>query len=218
MQKGVFMEFFIDTGIISEIKEAVSLGIIDGCDGVYRSGASECYYSLNEMSASGPGTYGTVIWKSTSLSSDYSQNMFRTDATFSVRMIPSYIQDGRTSLQGRTCSKYTSTNFTQMKMVVRLRKSTATSGSEKTLTSVYSSGWPYSAKQYFTVPGGTTDPYVLEVIGITTNHRCTGKYGTAPDGCDYMDIPLKTDTAVPTECVGFKLEFATDSTYDLPAS
>lgn len=79
-----------------------------------------------------------------------------------------------------------------------------------------SGSWSYSNKGIFTVPSGTTEPLTLSVVGVQTNHRCTGIYGTSPVNCDYMDIPVVTNTSYPTECVGFRLEMSTDETFDLP--
>ena len=54
-----------------------------------------------------------------------------------------------------------------------------------------------------------------------TDHRC--KLENPPTGCGdgtyWGDIPLVLSTkspAAPTGCASFKLEFATDTTYDLP--
>jgi hypothetical protein len=194
---------------------------ISGCDGVYRSGASTCYYkNLPEVTVSGPGTYGTTLWSSsTDLSgTGLSQNQFVTDATFSVRMVPSYILDKRTSKQGRVCTNQR-TVPTKVKLFVMMRKSTASLGEVATLTATYntsSSTWDYSNTYRYTVPGGTTSPYVLEVVGVQTNQRCLES--SPPATCStepYMDIPVVTGTS-PTPCIGFKLQMATDETYDLP--
>ena len=133
-------------------------------------------------------------------------------------MIPSYITDARNSKQGRKCSQYTATNFTKMKLFVMLRKSGVSVGetAELIATADSSGNWNYSNTYRYSVPSGTTSPLILEVVGVQTNHRCTGKYGTPPANCTFMDIPVVTSTNNPTECVGFKLQMATDETYDLP--
>jgi hypothetical protein len=191
------------------------------CDGVYRSGVTSCYYkNLPEIALSGPGTKGQTYWSSTNdlSGSGISPNQFSTDATFSVRMIPSYITDGRTSKQGRVCSQYTAKNFTKMQLFVQLVKDGQSVGDTATLTAAATSDgtWNYSNTYRYSVPSGTTSPFKLEVVGVTTDHRCSGKYGTAPTNCTFMDIPLVTKTSAPTECVGFTLQMATDDTYDLP--
>jgi len=194
---------------------------ITGCDGVYRSGATSCYYkNLPELTFSGPGTYGTTIWSSASdlSGTGISTNQFVTDATFSVRMVPSNIKDGRTSKQGRVCSKYR-TDSTKVRVYVMLRKSSASLGEVAKLEATYSgSKWNFSNTWRYTVPGGTTDPYILEIIGVQTNERCLGGNGTPPASCStepFMDIPV-VNSPNPTSCIGVTLQMATDETYDLP--
>jgi hypothetical protein len=204
-------------------------------DAVARTGATKtCYFTeLPSLVFSGSGVAGYNYWSSANnLPSDFSKNNFRTDASFAVRIKP-VIVDGGTSFQGRTCSQYTKNNFTklQVKMMLSRTSDNGVSSNIKTLTADVGS---YSNTARFTVPGGTTDPYVLSVYSVLSNHRCNVvsgvSYGTAPTGCPsaYYDIPLvqkynsdgsvnTTGTAaLPTECVGFEIQFATDDTYDLP--
>lgn len=190
------------------------------CDGIPRSGVTSCYYkNLPEVALSGPGTTGITYWSSATdlAGTGISSNQFLTDATFSVRMIPSYITDSRNSKQGRKCSQWTASNFTKMKLFVMLRKSGVTVGEtgELIATAGSNGNWNYSNTYRFSVPSGATSPFILEVVGVQTNHRCTGTYGSVPTGCTYMDIPVNA-APNPTECVGFKLQMATDETYDLP--
>lgn len=192
-------------------------GGVTGCsDGVARSGATRCYYNnLDTFVFSGPGTRGPVYWSSANnLPSHISPNQFRTDASFAVRMKP-LVADGGTSIQGRKCSQYTKTYFNKLKVEVMLRRSGDGLGEVKTLTGSVNGT---SNTVRFTVPGGTTEPYVLEVVSVLSNHRCDSHYGSAPSGCPnaFFDIPLVTSTANPTECVAFNLEYATDDTYDFP--
>lgn len=205
----------------SNNSNSTSGSTISSCDGVIRSGATSCYYkNLPEIALNGPGTSGVTYWSSSAdlANTGISQDQFRTDATFNVRMIPSYITDGRKSKQNRTCSQFTAKNFTKMKLAVMLTKSGVSVGQTIQLTaSADSNGnWSYSNKGIFTVPAGTTDPLTLSVVGVQTNHRCTGMYGTAPTNCEFMDIPVVSNTSYPTECVGFRLEMSTDETFDLP--
>jgi hypothetical protein len=204
---------------------------VTGCDGLYRSGATSCYYSnLPKLTFSGlPNklTYGTTIYSSaTDLPSSISPSQFRTDATFSVRIKPTYSNGGEISKQGRTCGPFLTTNFSKLKISVMLRRSVDSIGEVKELTANVDA---FSSTARFTVPGGTTDPYVLEVIGLASNHRCNASiYGalstTQTAACTagtlYLDIPLRLPTTtVPnpvTECVSFTIQMATDSTYDLP--
>lgn len=187
-----------------------------GCDGVARSGASICYYkNIPTVQVSG-GVYGQSYWRSSSLSSSISQNQFRTDGTFNVRIIARSPQSG-TSTFGRSCSPYM-LNSTKLRVKIQLHKQGVSLGEEATLTSDI--GTP-SAVWRFTPPGGTTDPYVLEVVNVESNARCTGAYGTALASCStnpYYGIPVQTNTAYSTECAAFDIQFATDDTYDLPGA
>ena len=189
---------------------------ISGCNGVYRESATSCYFSnLPTLTISGPGTYGITYWSSNSnLPQHISPNQFRTDASFNVRIKPKYA-DATNSIQGRKCSPFTKTNFSKLQIQLMLRRSTDTLGEIKTVSASVDT---YSSKATFTVPGGTTNPYVLEVVSVMSNHRCNSAYGSAPNGCPnvFFDIPVNTNTYNPTECVAFDIEYSTDNTYDLP--
>lgn len=186
------------------------------CDGVFRTGATSCYYKvLPTFVYSGSGVAGFHYWASNvDLPSNLDPNIFRTDANFAVRIRP-VVVDGGTSKQGRTCSQYTKNNFSKLQVKLMLRRTTdSVSSNIQTLVANVNS---YSNVGRFVLPGGTTAPYVLEVHSILSNHRCNSTYGTPPTGCpnSFYDIPVVTGT-YPTDCVGFELEFATDSTYDFP--
>ncbi|MBC7428436.1 MAG: hypothetical protein H7336_07490 [Bacteriovorax sp.] len=198
---------------------------VSGCSGgVARSGATSCYYSnLPRMVFSGPGTYGQTLWSSsTGLPSSISPSQFRTDASFAVRMKPSYPVANEISRQGRTCGQYLTTNFKKLKVYVMFRRTVDSIGEVKELTATVGS---YSNTARFTVPGGTTEPYILEVVGVASDHRCQANiYGalasTQTAACNagtlYLDIPYRNPTTVQTECVAFNMDMATDNTYDLP--
>ena len=191
-------------------------GGISGCNGIYREGATSCYFTnLPTITISGPGTFGVTYWSSnTNLPGHISPSQFRTDASFNVRIKPKYA-DATTSIQGRKCSSFTKTNFSKLQVQLMLRRSVDTLGETKTVTASVDA---YSNKAVFTVPGGTVDPYILEVVSVMSNHRCNAAYGSAPGGCPnvYFDIPVNTNVANPTECVAFDIEYSTDNTYDLP--
>lgn len=193
-------------------------GAITGCaDGVARSGATRCYYNnLPTLVFSGPGTVGPVYWSSANdLPAHISPNQFKTDASFAVRMKPSTVSGG-TSIQGRNCSSWTQNNFNKLQVQVMLRRAGDGLGEVKTLTGAVGSA---SNTARFTVPGGTTSPYILEVISVLSNHSCDqAKYGKLATPCTsttFYPIPVN-GTSYPTECVAFNLEVATDDTYDLP--
>jgi hypothetical protein len=193
-------------------------------DGIARAGVTSCYYSnLPRMVFNGPGTYGETLWSSaTGLPQNISPNQFRTDASFAVRMKPSYPIANELSRQGRTCGQYLATNFSKLKVYVMFRRSVDSIGEVKELTANVNA---YSNTARFTVPGGTTEPYILEVVGLATDHRCKANiYGNLSDtqnaacnaGTLYLGIPYRTPTTAPTECVAFSMDMATDNTYDLP--
>lgn len=190
---------------------------INCSDGVARSGATKCYYTnLPKLVFSGPGTVGPVYWSSANnLPAHISPNQFRTDATFAVRMRPSKVAGG-TSLQGRNCSSWTQDNFSRLRVQVMLRRASDSLGEVKTLVAAVGSN---SATARFTVPGGTTSPYILEVVEIFSDHSCKesvyGKLATPCTSSTFYKIPVN-GTTNPTECVAFNLEYATDETYDLP--
>lgn len=192
-------------------------GGVTGCsDGVARAGATKCYYTnLDTLVFSGPGTVGPIYWSSaTDLPGHISPNQFRTDASFAVRVKP-IVADGGSSRQGRSCSQFTKNNFSKLQVKVMLRRSGDSLGEVKTLTGEVNKS---SNTARFTVPGGTTEPYILEVVSVLSNHRCNAAYGSAPSGCPnaYFDIPVVSNTNYTTECVAFNIEYATDDTYDLP--
>lgn len=198
---------------------------VSGCNGVYRSGATRCYYTgLAKITLNGSGAnasaIGPVLWSSrTSVSSTYSQNTFRSDATFSVRIKGQYPYANEVTRQGKVCSSSMMNNFTKVKVFLMLRRSIDSIAEYQELTASVNA---YSSKIYFDLPGGTDDPYILEVVGIQTDHRCNTAYGSLTTaqksactaGTYFSDIPL--NTGGPTSCAGFNIEYATDSTYDLP--
>ncbi|MEA9357087.1 hypothetical protein SHI21_12755 [Bacteriovorax sp. PP10] len=204
---------------------------LDGCDGVYRADATSCYrsdiptFTLSGTSTSTGVSIGPVLWSSrTSLPSTYSQNSFVTDATFKVRIKPSYPNANARSAQGRLCSGPMAYNFTRVKVYLMLRRTIDSITTYKEITAKVGA---YSTKTALSIPGGTTEPYILEVVGIATDHRCNAAYGSlsanekaaCTAGTYWGSIPLVVSSAYPdalTSCAGITLEYSTDSTYDLP--
>ncbi len=188
-----------------------------GCDGVARAGATQCYYkNIPTVMASG-GAYGSTWWSSTQFiaSSGNSPNQFSTDATFNVRIIPRSPVANALSTFGRTCSPFMM-YATKLKVQLMLHKNGVSVGEVATLTSTLDAP---SNVWRFTVPVSTT-PLVLEVVNVLSDSRCTSNYGSAPSSCKtnpYLDIPIN-GTTWPTECVGFDIQYSTDTTYDLPGA
>jgi hypothetical protein len=188
--------------------------------GIRRSNSTPYWSSLNEVGSNGAGI---------------NPAQFDTDSRFSVRIKPVTISNG-VSKQGRSCSTWTNLNYTRMRVVMKLRKSSQTvaQGSEVELTADVGG---VSNTGRFTIPSGaTSSPYILEIMSIETDHRCKAStYGaissTQTAGCNdktsWFDIPINcdpnhatrpctTNPLPPTECVGLNIEMATDYTKDLP--
>ncbi len=186
------------------------------CDGVYHDGATRCYYkNIPTIMASG-GTSGQTWWSSTNFiaSSGNSPNQFSSDATFNVRIIPRTPVANATSTFGKVCSA-SRMYATKVKVQLMLHKSGVSVGETATLSSTIGAA---SNVYHFSVPA-TSAPLVLEVVNVQSDSRCTGMYGTNLSGCatnPYYDIPI--NTAGPTECVGFDIQYSTDETYDLPGT
>ena len=193
---------------------------IEGCKGVYRAGATSCYIaSLPNIIISGPGTIGYKYYSTADGNiGGTDPNAFLSDRVFSVRIKASRVVGGKSNSPSvRNCSNHTSTQFGKMQVDVMLRKPGQSIGSTLTFeANVDSKSGGYSSKQYFTVPGGSSDPLVLEITKVLTDHRCylAKQNPNSPYCSSYADIPV--NNLGDTECVGVKLEFATDSTYGLP--
>lgn len=203
---------------------------VDGCNGVYRADATSCYradiptFTLSGTASTGIAI-GPILWSSaTSLPSTYSQNSFVTDATFKVRFKASNPNANSRSAQGRLCSGPMAYNFTRVKLYVMLRRTIDSITTYKEITAKVGA---YSTKTSLSIPGGTTEPYILEVVGIATDHRCNAAYGklstneqaACTAGTYWGSIPLVVSSTYPdalTSCAGITLEYSTDSTYDLP--
>lgn len=191
-----------------------------GCDGIPRAGVSQCYYSnIPTVMASG-GKYGTTWWSSTQFiaSTGNSPNQFATDATFNVRIIPRSPVANALSTFGRTCSPYLMP-ATKVQVTLMLHQSGVSVGQTATLSSTI--GAPSAVYHFQNLPV-TTSPLVLEVVNVQSDSRCvaSGPYGTPPSSCTtspFLDIPIN-GTTWPTECVGFDIQYSTDTTYDLPGA
>jgi hypothetical protein len=157
------------------------------------------------------GLPGQTYWSSLNLSSAISQNQFVTDGTFNVRIIPRLANPNALSASGKVCSPFMVGNSKALKVQLMLRKQGVGLGEIQTLTSTNDTP---SAVAHFTPPGGTTQPYILEVVSVLSDTRCTWAGGTSTLYCPYADIPI--NTLGPTQCVAFDIQYSTDNTYDLP--
>ncbi len=194
------------------------------CDGVFRDGATRCYYknipTIQAMGATKAATNaGIPVWSSTKFTATgtgVSPNQFSTDGTFNVRIIPrkasSSVAAVNQSASGKPCSAFMN-NSTKLRVTFRLRQQSASSGDIGTLTSSIDTP---SKVWHFSPPSGTTLPFVLEVMTVEADIRCNLSNKTLY--CDYADIPLSNPDigTIPTECVAFDLQYSTDETYDVP--
>lgn len=204
-------------------------GTIPGCDGVYRDGATRCYYkNIPRITLNGAGNpnqtgasveiIGPVLWSSLTSIPGYDQNSFATDATFHLRIKAEQPYQNEKSVGNRFCADALS-QFSRIKVYFMLRNSVT---SIATPFSVEAKLNQYSQKivveDVSRVPTGAKDK-ILEVVGVMTDHRC--KRGSPPAGCAagtyWGDIPLNTtDAKNPTGCASFSIQYSTDTTYDLP--
>lgn len=202
---------------------------IDGCPGVYRAGATRCYFTeIQKFALSGTSTSqqptvpvnNVTIWSSKwngTLPSSFDPKNFESDRSFSVRFKPTVVSSG-SSQQGKQCSGPMAYNWSKVKLYFMLRRV------GDSLTTIYEATADkdsYSSKLNLPTIAGATSEYVLEIMGVESNHRCN-VYGSlsanektaCTNGTFWGTIPL--NQGGPTSCVGIKLEFSTDSTFDLP--
>ena len=204
---------------------------VGGCDGKERDNASRCYYkNIPRITLNGAGNpnqsgasieiIGPVLWSSLNNLPGYDQDSFSTDLTFNLRIQALMPYPNEKTLGNRYCSNELS-QFTRMKVHFMLRNSVT---SIATHFSVEAKLNEYSKKIVVSdvarIPSGAPDK-ILEVVGIMTDHRCQRQ--SPPKGCAdgsyWGDIPVVLHTEfpnAPTGCATFRIEYATDSTYDLP--
>ena len=192
-------------------------GTVEGCDGVYKNGATRCYYSnLPKIVVSGTGAAGTYYWQSNNLGSGWDQNQFRSDGRVAVRIKAIDYSPNDRSVQGRICGQYKH-KYDKIKVSLMVRGTSMTEPQD-----FIASAGGYSNKVYFDVPGGVDAPFIIEVHSVFTDQACKmgSLQGDMVAGCPaktwYGKIPLQTDTAFDTFCAAFKIEYATDTTYGLP--
>lgn len=203
-------------------------GTIDDCDGVrWNYDATRCYYkNINRITLSGAGNpnqtgasavvIGNPLWTSSNNLPGYDQSSFESDTKFRIRIKALAPLQNDRSVAGKSCTGNLSA-FTRMKVFFMLRNS---SNPIMPYVEVEAKINQYSQKISIDVPKGTGNK-VLEVVGILTDHRCQRE--NPPTGCSngtyWGDIPLVVSSKypdAPTGCASFKVEYATDTTYDLP--
>ncbi len=208
---------------------------INGCDGIVRNNASRCYYkNIPRITLNGAGNtnqpgasveiIGPVLWSSLNNLPGYDQGSFSTDLTFNMRIKAIKPYQNEKTLGGRYCSNNLS-QFTRVKVHFMLRNSVTSITNHFSIEAKLDQ---YSKKfivaNEATIPSGAPDK-ILEVVGIMTDHRC--QLQNPPIGCGdgsyWGDIPavIRKDSNGnlindPVACASFQIEYATDTTYDLP--
>lgn len=203
-------------------------GLPTGCVGIYRDGATKCYYkNIPQITLNGAGNpnqtgasaeiIGPVLWSSVNnLPSSYDRNSFVTDATFHLRIKAIAPAASEKTVKNRLCSN---AKFTRVKVYFMLRNSiTSATTTFSTTAKVGLFSEKVIVEDVAGIPGGAQDK-ILEVVGIMSDHRC--HIYNPPAGCSdgtyWGDIPLNTTNAAnPTSCAAFTIQYATDTTHDLP--
>lgn len=155
------------------------------------------------------------------------QSYFESDYKFQVRIVPKQVDYIAEKTNGfliqRKCMPSTTNdqkNYRYSKLQVELelvKKGSSYSGDRKTISATFKPGSlvPSSKVQFATSGPGEYDIIVKKV---STNHRCSYN-GTKDIDCSLMqDIPytIYDSRNLPTDCVGFEIQFATDYTRNLP--
>lgn len=183
--------------------------------GVADNGQVQEYYKINNphVVAHGAGE-GQVVWSSdTDLPAQYNQNIFYTNSRFNVRVIPK-IQDMGTDTRGVACN-YTGLPFEKMQIGVLIRTSSMPSGTgEYHLFENVKRDCPSKVKE-FQVPQNTNEPLIVEVLNVQWDYGClyykSQGYENVAGFCPYGNV-------WPNDCYKLEIQFATDSTKDLPGT
>jgi hypothetical protein len=183
--------------------------------GISDSGQTIEYYKINSPAVVAHGAnYGTIVFNSaTDLPASYNQNIFFTDSRFNLRVIPKY-QRGGTDSKGRSCDYYSPRPFTKMNIgvVVRSRQSSPGVGDYYTFTDV-DVNCPSKVRE-FQVPS-TPDPLVVEIMNVEWDYSCIDY---AEQGFDDVSGVCPYDRVWLTECYQLEVQFATDTTKNIPGT
>lgn len=190
-------------------------------DGVADAGQNINYYKINHPpiithGTANPNRYSNhhpngVVWSSaTDLDSSFPQSAFLTDSRFNLRVIARPGKQFEDDSKGIYC-QYVKNPYTKLNIGVVVRKQGATTGDYYQFKSV-----PVdcaSKVHEFAVPPNTSDPLVVEVRDIEWDYTCTyykDSSGMTVD--EYCPMAPVWDTS----CVSLEVQFATDSTKDIP--
>lgn len=189
--------------------------------GISDGGQNIEYYKLNNPKLSAHGTANPnrhasfypngVVWSTDNdLSSSISQNIFRTDSRFHIRIKaiegPQFENDSK----GIYC-QYVRENYTKLQVGIVVRKQGATSGDYYLFNDVKVG--EFSDVHPFAVPPNTTEPLIIEVRDIGWDRTCSyyteQGFPNVQGACPYAPV---WDTA----CVAWEIQVATDDTKDFP--
>jgi len=171
------------------------------------------YYKINDPPIVVHGSpTGVVVWSSeTNLPAEFSQNIFLTNSTFNVRIVPRKTHYG-TDTSGQACN-YQPLPYDNLKVGVRLRSQASSYGAYHEFTSAVDQE---SNVYEFPVPQNTSDPLVLEILNVKWDYTCKfyeaqGHSATDPLVSAYCPFDKVWDP----DCVQIEVHFSTDDTQDL---
>ncbi|MCO4794101.1 MAG: hypothetical protein KC493_10330 [Bacteriovoracaceae bacterium] len=189
--------------------------------GISDGGQNIEYYKINnpKLSAHGtanPNRYASyypngIVWSSLNdLDNSISQNIFRTNSRFHIRIKalpgPQYENDSK----GIYCS-YVAEDYKKLQVGVVVRKQSATSGDYYLFNDINTG--EFSDVHSFVVPPNTTEPLVIEIRDIGWDRTCSyytdQGFPNVQGACPYAPV---WDTA----CVAWEIQVATDDTKDFP--
>ena len=185
--------------------------------GLVTAGQTIDYYKINNppIVAHGAGD-GAIVWSSeTDLPGSYNQNIFYTNAKFNLRVIPRRQYYG-TDSKGVSCA-YQPRPYTKLQVgvVVRRREDPPGVGAYYLFDNVNLDC--ASQVHEFSVPTNTAFPLVVEVKNVKWDWSCqsyinqgfTESYLQSIGYCPFDNVWL-------TECYSLEVQFATDTTKDIP--
>lgn len=174
------------------------------CDGIKRGEAKKCYYTNLPMLTVTKGYPGKKYWSSTSLSNDL-KKQFRTENVLNLRIIARK-NGSELSTFNKKCNEK---SFIATKLKVKLILRTPENMSGETATLISRIDRP-SSTWNFTVPQ-SDQALIVDVIDVKSNSRCVKCKKSK-----YLDLQSGDQKGIAKECAAFDIQFATDSTYDLP--
>jgi len=181
-------------------------------EGISTNGQSTNYYTIPYHDVIMHGASTDVVTFNSQLNlSGYNGSIFKTDSRFHLRVIPHNIGRG-TDSKGNTCTKQMAAQkFTKMNVGIVVRAANGTSGVG---SYHFFQDIPINCASQvfeFEVPA-TSDPLVIEVLNTTDDQDCLEDQSrgiTSGRNCPYTEKGS-------LECYALDIQFATDTTKDIP--